>query len=99
MTVIIISLTEQAVLLLAPGAPGVEVGETDEPQSQRRSQQRELRTGLALGSQSLASFLGGVKLLQAVLFFLSAHTASFPLWPVVSGIERASTGWQWAAGE
>jgi hypothetical protein len=95
---------DQAVLLLAN--PG-ESTARDDPRSQRGNRRRAggrdgkeavyAKFGLVLGSETLGSFLGGVKLLEMLMLFLAAHTTSFPRWP--SGADELPIGWQWAIGE
>lgn len=84
-------LMEQAVLLLAPER---ECGVGEQEQARPRPM-----FGFVVGSEALASFLGGIKLLQMMLLFLGAHTASFPLWPTPSEVGEVQTGWQIAVGE
>lgn len=95
-------LMDQAVLLLAnPGDSNVR----DDPprrRGARAGRQNEknavyAKFGLTLGSETLGSFLGGVKLLEMLLLFLAAHTSSFPRWR--SGANELTIGWQWAIGE
>lgn len=53
--------------------------------------------GLVAGGETLPAFLGGAKLLQAILMFVCAHAASFPGWPAVEDLETLE-GWRWLAG-